>query len=151
MTALMEQRIGAGEASPRRGYVNAAVADKDLLRGAYDRVLTDVNYGVARAGFTAYEDGSCLMAIARYALTGGPELPDRPTIRQAMDILTNRTLGAQQTQGPEIGYWGYTGPGNDSSTTQFAMAGLGAARTWYIQQPDQAAFDQVVAIAEPSR
>ena len=54
-----------------------------------------------------------------------------------MDILVNRTLANQRTApvyaaAIEQGYWCYNNSGcKDSSTTQFAAAGLQAARTFY--------------------
>ena len=66
--------------------------------------------------------------------TGSPQNPagSTRTILAAIDRMTDRTLANQAVAGGATGYWNYTSPGDDSSTTQYAGAGLAAARGYYI-------------------
>ena len=53
----------------------------------------------------------------------------------AIDLLTDRTLAAQGSPTDTVcyrGMWSYSGRGPDSSTTQFAAAGLGGAKAYYV-------------------
>jgi len=131
MEALLEKRASGNPADPPQGYTGASVGDQALLRTAAAFILDRVN----ETGFYAYRDGSWMFALSGYALTGGPDKStlapgnaDYQTIKEAMDALVTRTLAQQNA----AGYWCYTNGGcNDSSTTQFAAAGLNAARVFY--------------------
>ena len=147
LLALLEKRESADINAEPVGYANSLPADQTLARTAMDLLLGDTSYGAARASFYAYSDGENLMAISLYALTGGPEIAGRMTLREAMDRLTTRTLDNQTTSNVVYkGMWGYTGNGNDSSTTQFAIAGLASAKTYYLAQGDAAAMALVARI-----
>ena len=116
------------------GYATLSAEDATVVREAVGRILDDGQCGVDR-GFYAYCHGASVMALSLYARTGGPEVPHVAgrTLRQAIDKLVDDIL-AQQSQaqaGAQSGFWGYTEPGDDASTTQFAAAGLGAARGYY--------------------
>jgi len=70
--------------------------------------------------------------------------PDYQTIDEAMNSLVDRVVDNQR-QAPaypnpiDQGYWCYTNTGcEDSSTTQFATAGLAAAKSYYTDFPDAA-------------
>ena len=128
--ALLEKRASGNPADPPSGYVGASAVDKGRLRSA---VVYMINQTQANgAGMYSYRDGQRLFALSGYALTGGPDksvLGTTITIKQAMDALTDKLLTNQNAQG----YWCYNNGGcNDSSTTQFASAGLEAARTFYL-------------------
>ena len=86
-----------------------------------------------------------MFALSEYALTGGPDKSvlapanaDYETIKQVMDRLVDRTLACPAEGAPVWNAYrpGYTvlcyGVGcKDSSTTQFAVAGLAAAKAFY--------------------
>ena len=84
------------------------------------------------------------MALSVYAQTGGPDIPGAVfgsyncaarSVRATMDKVVDRSIAAQTPGVPALnaapGYWGYTGNGADSSTTQLTGAGLGAAKSFY--------------------
>lgn len=145
LLALMEKRAGNDPEAEIQGYADASATDQQRMRNAAACILDRVN----ETSFYSYRDGNYLMALALYATTGGPdigehvEVPnngDLLSIRAAVDALTDRTLVSQTPQSygtPSYrGYWGYTGLGNDSSTAQFAVAGLAAAKTFYTSEGD---------------
>ena len=149
LLALLEKRASADPNADILGYDNSAPADQALERQAAHRILRDTSYGAARSGFYAYTHGETLMALSLYARTGGPDVGehgDLPSagctanvncsIRQAIDRLVGQTISNQQVGGTNNGFWGYTGAGNDSSTTQFATAGLSAAKGFYLDLGD---------------
>ncbi len=138
LLALLEKRASVDPDAEILGYVNSSPADQALARTAVQLIMEDTSVGVARGGFYAYTDGTSMMALSLYARTGGPEVANGPgyTLRTAIDRVVDRTLAAQQTAGAASGYWGYTGPGSDSSTTQYAVAGLAAARGYYLDLGD---------------
>jgi hypothetical protein len=137
LLALLEKRAGVAPGSPILGYAGSTPADQLLAVGAVERIMADPSYGVPRA-FYAYTHGQNMMALALYATTGGPEVanPGGYTLRTAMDKLVANTVAAQNVGGGNLGFWGYTGPGADSSTTQFAVAGLAAAKRYYLTAGD---------------
>jgi hypothetical protein len=140
MLALLEKRASGDPNDPPQGYTGASATDQARLRTAAAYILDRVN----ETGFYSYRDGNFMMALSLYALTGGPDRaalglagPDYQTIKEAMDALVDRTV-ANQRQAPAYpnainqGYWCYSNNGcEDSSTTQFAVAGLAAAKAFY--------------------
>ena len=140
MLALLEKRASGNPADPPQGYAGANATDQARLRNAAAYILDRTN----ETTFYAYRDGNWMFALAEYARTGGPDKAvlapgnaDYQTIKEAMDTLVDRTL-ATQRKAPAYpnainqGYWCYTNAGcEDSSTTQFAVAGLAAAKTLY--------------------
>ena len=142
MEALLEKRASGNPLDPPQGYNGASATDQARLRSAATYIINQTN--AEGAGFYAYRDGARMFALAGYALTGGPDksvLGTTINIKQAMDILVNRTLANQRTapalpNAIDQGYWCYNDNScMDSSTTQFAAAGLQAARTFY-QSPN---------------
>lgn len=142
MQALLEKRASGVPSDPAQGYVGASALDKGRLRTAAAFILDKVN----ETGFYAYRDGQWIFALSGYALTNGPDkstlAPGNAgyqTIKQAMDAMVDRTLAYQRTAATigdpnpaRHGYWCYNDQWcEDSSTTQFAAAGLHAARTFY--------------------
>ena len=140
LLALLEKRASADPDAAPLGYANASAADQALAQQAVGLILTDASYGAARASFYAYYHGQNMMALSLYANTGGPEVnsPPNMTLRQAIDKLVDQTIATQQVTVGHVceGFWGYSGPGCDSSTTQFAIAGLAAAKGYYLQNGD---------------
>ena len=140
--ALLEKRASGDPNDPPQGYDGASPADQAKLRKAVAYILDRVN----ETNFYAYRDGNYLMALSSYLLTGGPdkgETPDIPndpdymSLMEAINALTDRIL-ANQRKAPAFpnavnqGYWCYVNSGcEDSSTTQYAVAGLAAAKTVY--------------------
>jgi hypothetical protein len=130
--ALLEKRASGNPTDPPQGYVGAIAADQALLRSAVTYLITQSNAN--GNSFYAYRDGAWMFALSGYALTNGPDksvLGTPLTIKAAMDQLVDRTLAQQTLSGQCSGFWSYTSQGCDSSTTQFASAGLNAARQFY--------------------
>jgi hypothetical protein len=140
MLALLEKRASGNPSDPPQGYNGASAVDKGRLQNSAKYILDRVN----DTTFYAYRDGAWLMALTEYALSGGPDKnvlapgdANFSTIQDAMNIMTDRTLAAQRTAAggfglSDQGYWCYFGPScNDSSTTQFAAAGLAAAKAFF--------------------
>lgn len=129
MQALLEKRASGNPADPAQGYNGANPTDQGRLKSAAVYIINQTNSN--GTGFYAYRDGSRMFALSGYALTSGPDmstLATTITIKAAMDKLVDRTLANQNASG----YWCYTNGGcNDSSTTQFAAAGLHAAKSFY--------------------
>lgn len=128
------------EAAP--GYSNLSATDKTLAESAACILIKSGNFG-DKSYFEAYYDGQVLMGLSVYLATGGPNTPSSPagyscvgrSARKTIDDVVDRTI-AQQTPGVPVfggcaGFWGYTSTGCDSSTTQFALAGLSAAKNFY--------------------
>ena len=135
LLAFMEQSGVEGEA----GYSSLPPDDQAIVRSAMQSLLTDGGCGPNRS-FYAYCHGAALMALSLYYETGGPnDLGVVRTVSASIDKMVDETLSAQQIGGQYDGLWGYlpeTSPKNDSSTTQFASAGLAAARGYYSRHGD---------------
>ena len=133
LEALLEKRASGNPADPPQGYSGASAADQAIMRNSVLSIINSTNS--QGNGFYAYRDGSRLFALASYALTGGADksvLGSALTLKQAMDLLVNRTVANQSTAANYYqGMWSYGNPGSDSSTTQFAAAGLYAAKAFY--------------------
>jgi len=139
LEALLEKRASGNPADPPQGYSGASAADQAIMRNSVLSIINSTNS--QGNGFYAYRDGNFLMALSLYALTGGPDknvlAPGNPsymTIKEAMDALTDRVLANQRqasngfTDPINQGYWCYHDYWcEDSSTTQFASAGLASA------------------------
>src|SRR5262249_19909108 len=118
-------------------YSNASATDKTRLQNIAKGIInggTHVQRGAQ--SFYAYVDGADMMFLSLYARTGGPDpVGGVTTVRGAMDILVDRTF-LRQTPSSSVsatpGLWGYTGNGSDSSTSQYAVGGLAAAKGYYL-------------------
>jgi Thrombospondin type 3 repeat len=155
LLALLEKRASGNINDPIQGYSGASLADKARMRTAASYILDRVN----ETAFYAYRDGNYMMALSLYATTGGPDkgdpgMPaagdaDYQTIDQAMNDLVDRTIASQRTAPAypneiDQGYWCYTNAAcEDSSTTQFATAGLASAKSYYAAFPDAARTTQI--------
>lgn len=120
------------------GYAGLSVPDKALADASACILMTSGNYA-GRGSFYSYYDGQALMALSVYALTGGPNNPSAcstSSVRDTINAVVDRSLAQQSkadgSNGGCPGMWSYTGPGCDSSTTQFAGAGLAAAKGYYL-------------------
>jgi hypothetical protein len=133
---LMEKHNLAVAGFPIIGYGNASAADQARLQRVALGIINAGNH-VQRgaASFYAYVDGADMMFLSLYARTGGPDPVGAVlTVHQSMDILVDRTLLRQTPNPPPsgtTGLWGYTGNGRDSSTSQYAVGGLAAAKGFY--------------------
>jgi hypothetical protein len=133
MEALLEKRASGNPADPPQGYAGANATDQGRLRTAAKYILNQSK--LTGAGFYAYRDGQFMFALAEYATSGGPDKStlapgdiNHDTIKEAMNRLVDRTVGNQSA----AGYWCYNNGGcEDSSTTQFAVAGLAAAKAFF--------------------
>ena len=125
--ALMERRVSADQNAAPVGYQNAHVVDQNKIQ----TVISFIISRATNASFDAYRDGADLMAISLYVRTGGP------SNQSALTAIRNIFDRIKDAQGSN-GYWGYSGPGDDSSTTQLVMAGLAGARGVFSdpQSPD---------------
>ena len=142
MLALLEKRVNNDPTELAQGYADATPADQARLRTAAAYILDRTN----ETAFYSYRDGNWLMALSVYALTGGPdkgevaEIPnnvDYMTIVEAMNAMTDRII-LNMRKAPAVpaeinqGYTCYTANNcEDSSTTQFAVAGMAAAKSFY--------------------
>jgi len=153
LLALLEKAVG-------EGYAGLDAADKTRARQAACILIDDGNFG-DRGGFYSYYDGQVMMALSVYALTGGPDIPGETfgsyncsvrSVRATMDKVVDRTIAAQgkgtPTLGGIAGYWDYTGPGRDSSTTQLTAAGVGAAKGYYTNLGESADKARLPLITE---
>ena len=128
LLTLLEQ----SDVNQEGGYDTLDPADTALADAAVAIILDNPNCGPTRA-YYSYCDGQMMMALSLYGSTGGPDdVGASRTVREGMDLMVDRTIANQQLVGGNAGFWDYTGPGNDSSTTQYAGAGLAAARGYYI-------------------
>ena len=133
LLALLEQS-DVGQAG---GYNTLDLADQALAVTAAQLVIDNAICGPGRANFYAYCDGQALMALGLFGRTGGNDnVGATRTIRESMDLMTDRSLAGQSAAGACKGFWGYNGPGCDSSTTQYITAGLAAARGYYLGTSD---------------
>jgi hypothetical protein len=146
--SLMEKHSTAAFGSPILGYSNSAAADKARLDAAMHTIVCSSSH-VNSGGEASYVDGIDLMFLSLFLRTGGPNtlqdcgtdgwtgqpLPQH-TPSGAIDVLVDRVRAAQGafTAGTPSsgGLWSYNGPGTDSSTSQYAVGGLAAARGYYI-------------------
>jgi MYXO-CTERM domain-containing protein len=139
--SLLERRVSAEPDAQAAGYRNATPADQARL----DRIVPYILARARNAGYGSYRDGADLMAVSLYLRSGGPDQAGALAVVQAIfDRMANNQGGT--------GYWAYSSPGSlDSSTTQFAVAGLAAARAVFTDpqyaDPARAArLDQLVQL-----
>ena len=142
LLALLEKRASGIPSDPPQGYTGASATDQGRARQVVKHILDRVN----ETGFYAYRDGNYLMGLSFYLLTGGPDkgghadLPNTADFEDmitAINMMVDRTLAAQRVAAAfpnpiNQGYWCYTANNcEDSSTTQFAVAGLASAKSVY--------------------
>lgn len=145
LLALLEKRASGDPNDPPQGYNNASATDQERMRIAVACMLTEVNSNPAPFE-TSYRNGNYLMGLALYLRTGGPDRgahPDLPAalplnlvgaINQMTDTLLSYQIGGAHGVGSNAGYWCYGPSFNscpDSSTTQYAVAGLASSKAVY--------------------
>lgn len=147
LLALLEKRASGNLNDAPQGYVGASEADKTKMRNAAACILDAAN----EISQEAYYYGNWLAALSLYARTGGPGkgavgIPndaDLLGLTDAINKLTDDQLAAQCSATYGIasyrGMWGYSGCDDDSSTTQFAVAGLAGAKSYYLAVGDPGA------------
>jgi hypothetical protein len=135
LLALLEKRASATADAAPQGYAGASETDKARMRrlvaymlGRIDEVPFDLSY----------RDGNYLSGLSFYLRTGGVDRgahPDLPaalpySLVGALNTMFDRVRSYQRPSG----YWCY-GPSytdcDDSSTTQFVVAGLAGLRAVY--------------------
>ena len=128
---MMEKRASADFFAPHVGYEGMDADDQLRVRNAIRAVIDNdpaLNVG---ANPYSYGTGSSLMALSLFKATGGPD--DVGAQVMVTQGISNAVRALKGTQGNNAdcnaGGWNYNNPGQsgDLSTTQFAMAGLGAA------------------------
>jgi hypothetical protein len=132
------------------GYDGLTVpGDKTLAQNAACILIDSTGFG-DRGGFYSYYDGQVMMGLSVYLATGGPDEPAAAaghnctgrSARATMDKVVDRALAAQTAGVPAAGscagFWGYSAPGCDSSTTQLTTAGLAAAKAFYAAKGESA-------------
>jgi hypothetical protein len=143
LLALLEKRVSGDLNDPPQGYSGASADDQTRMRKAVNCILSDVTND--HYSWRSYSYGNYLMALSLYGRTGGPGkgapdiVNDTTTLNvgPAIDKMTDALLTDQgsSTNGCAnstcLGMWSYNGAGDDSSTTQFAAAGLSAAKAYY--------------------
>jgi len=122
LLALLEKRQGADPNTLSQGYANATPADQSKMRKTTAYLLKKINDGLY-----SYRDGSWMMALSVYKLSGGPDRgghPDLPNslpynLCSGLNKIFDR-IAVEQSAG---GYWCYYNVGcEDSSTTQIGRA-----------------------------
>jgi len=146
LLALLEKR-GSDPSDPPQGYDGASAADQARARRVVAYILGRIN--IEPFGLS-YRDGASAMALSLYMRTGGPDRgahPDLPAalphdLSGGLNTIFDRFLTYQNAQG----YWCYGlsfSTCDDSSTTQFVVAGLAALRGVY----SDAAYSDPVRLA----
>jgi hypothetical protein len=148
LLAILEKRASGDPSDPPQGYSGASATDQARMRHAVACILDEVGDDPFEL---TYRNGNFLMGLSLYLRTGGPdrgEHADLPAtlpydLIGAIDSLVDTTLGDQQLDDSGVpypafykGYWCYGDPMTsfpcpDSSTTQYGVAGLAAAKSVY--------------------
>ena len=119
--AFLEKRSSADQNAPPQGYTGASAADKAIIDGLISYLIS-----VQGSGFFSYRNGQEMMALSVYIRTGGPNPGALGALRTAFDEASAAVTSSVATW---HGYWCYSNDGClDSSTTQFVISGLAAAR-----------------------
>lgn len=122
--ALLEKRASADQNSLATGYSGATAADKTRIDNVIQYLIDTQG-----SGFYAYRNGQEMMALTVYIRSGGYAVKPAAltALKTAFDEASNQVPADVSTW---HGYWCYTNAGClDSSTTQFVVAGLAAARS----------------------
>ena len=133
LLSFLEKREGVGWQGPSLGYDGLPPLDQQLaLRLVRNIIEGEPAMTDATSTPFTYTVGGNMMALSAYLSTGGPEeVNATTTVSQA---LANAVLAMNSVQGDRApnneGGWNYRRPeiNGDLSTTQFAVAGLSAAR-----------------------
>ena len=130
LLALLEKRASGNPGDPPQGYSGASAADKGRMRNA---VACMLDWSDTMSALS-YHNGNYLMGLSLYLRSGGPdkaslitsgEIPagsagNYDDLITAINRMVDRLTIAPNPQTAN-GYWGYTVPNvDDSSTTQLA-------------------------------
>ena len=148
LLALLEKRASGNLNDAPQGYVGASDADKEKMRNAVACILDSVN----EFSQEAYYYGNWLRGVVAIRAHRRPRQGRRRGFRttpisygltDAINKLTDDLLAAQCPAAYGTvsyrGMWSYSGCGDDSSTTQFAAAGLAGAKAYYLAVGDPGA------------
>jgi hypothetical protein len=135
LLALLEKRAGTDLDAPPQGYAGASDVDKGRMRKTVAYLLGQVD---STPFDMSYRDGQNMMALSLYLRTGGPdrgEHADLPvTLPHTLLSALNKVFDRAKTYQRVSGYWCYGlsfQTCDDSSTTQFMVAGLSGLRAVY--------------------
>jgi len=132
MMCMLEKRASADWNAPPIGYNGMEEDDQARLRQAATYLIGADPALRGEGTAYSYGTGSNLMALSLFLASGGPR--DVGGAVGVEDAVRNGMQGLVATQGDQgcnEGGWNYYQPGSDGdlSCTQFALAGLSAART----------------------
>ena len=145
--AFMEKRVSADQNSPSTGYSGASAAYKARIDGMIAHLVA-----TSGNGFYAYRNGQELMALSVYIRTGGPNPGALAALNAAFDESYNVVIGGYGSIAAWHGYWNYTDAfAMDSSTTQFVVSGLAAARGVFSDNGDVVRLGRLDALVARSR
>ncbi len=134
LLALLEKR-GSDFGDPPQGYAGASAVDQGRMRLTTAYILGQI----PSVGVT-YRDGAFMMALSLYLQTGGPDRGDHPDLPGGLPFdliggLNHIFDKVHASQNSPHGYWcyedGFNTACDDSSTTQFVVAGLASLRGVY--------------------
>jgi hypothetical protein len=135
LLALLEKRASASPDAAPQGYAGASETDKARMRRTVAYMLSQIG---SVPFDLSYRDGNYISGLSFYLRTGGVDRgahPDLPaalpySVVGALNTMFDRVKSYQRLSG----YWCY-GPSyadcDDSSTTQFVVAGLAGLRAVY--------------------
>ncbi len=127
--SFLEKRDGVGWLGRAQGFDGMDPVDQAMvIRTIAAMINGEPSMTNPNGRPYVYVTGGNLMALAAFSASGGPDDVGAPVT--ATQALANGVVSLQNNQGmapPAQGGWSYNGPGNDLSTSQFAVAGLSAA------------------------
>lgn len=142
--AFMEKRASADQSSPPVGYIGSSAAYKARVDGMIAYLVSSQG-----SGFYAYRNGQEMMALSVYIRTGGPNPGALGALNRSFDEASAVVPANVATW---HGYWCYTDASClDSSTTQFVVSGLAAARAVFTDNGDAVRLARLDAMAARSR
>ena len=145
--AFMEKRLSADQTSLGTGYSGATPAYQARIDGMISYIV-----GTSGFGFYAYRNGQEMMALSVYLRTGGPNPGALAALNASFDESYNAVIAGYGSVAAWHGYWCYTDAFClDSSTTQFVVSGIAAARAVFTDNGDAVRLAQADALAARSR
>ena len=145
--AFMEKRMSADQNAAATGYANASPAYQARIDGMIAHLVA-----TSGDGFYAYRNGQEMMALTVYIRTGGPNPGALAALNAAFDESYAQVIGGYGSVAAWHGYWCYFNAGClDSSTTQFVVSGLAAAKAVFTDNGDAVRLAQLNALTARSR
>jgi hypothetical protein len=129
--AILERRASEDWNAPALGYDGMPPDDQQLVQRTSRWIINNLEGLNGGGDIQSYAGGAGLMALSLYLATGGPDdVGAGSRVRQAVANGVNTFKNNQGRGGCYNGAWNYNGRANrgDLSTTQFAAAGLAAAK-----------------------